>query len=152
MIPEMTLPEALSAAIRQVVPGAALCRDAAQITDAGGAYLLLMRLEAALVPEIKRFAGLELSPGWYIYCGSAYGPGGLSARLKRHLQSDKSVRWHVDRLSCAATARIAAAVTGGNECDLWRRLSARPQMSIPAPGFGNSDCRSCASHLLRWNG
>ncbi len=122
------------------------CAD--EIPALGGAYLLLLRLQRSLRPDLKAFANLRLMPGWYVYCGSAYGPGGMRARLKRHLAPQKAPRWHVDHLSLAASTRIAVPVPGGSECTLFAALSSAPDFSIPAPGFGSSDCRRCASHLL----
>jgi Uri superfamily endonuclease len=42
---------------------------------------------------------IALPAGRYLYCGSAKGPGGLKARLSRHMRRGKSVRWHVDQLT-----------------------------------------------------
>ncbi|MGC9523845.1 MAG: GIY-YIG nuclease family protein, partial [Anaerolineae bacterium] len=40
--------------------------------------------------------------GTYLYVGSAWGPGGLRARLSRHLRGSPKVRWHVDYLRAHA--------------------------------------------------
>ena len=64
-----------------------------------GAYLLLIELAAPLALGIPRFGAAILPPGRYAYGGSAYGPGGLRARIGRHLRRDKPLRWHVDRLT-----------------------------------------------------
>lgn len=101
-----------------------------------GAYVLVIRLDAPLPP---------LVPGRYLYCGSAKGPGGLRARLGRHMKKGKKIRWHVDRLTEAGHVEGAYAFEGENECALVARLSHLP---VPWPGFGSSDCRVCASHLL----
>jgi Uri superfamily endonuclease len=44
-------------------------------------------------------SSIILPAGRYLYCGSAKGPGGLKARLSRHMRRGKSVRWHIDRLT-----------------------------------------------------
>ncbi len=103
-----------------------------------GAYVLVIRLDTPLPP---------LAPGRYLYCGSAKGPGGLRARLGRHMRKGKKIRWHVDRLTEAGHVEGAYVFEDGNECDLVARLSDLP---IPWPGFGSSDCRRCQSHLLAW--
>ncbi len=103
-----------------------------------GAYALVVVLEAPA-------AGLP--PGRYIYCGSARGSGGLGARLSRHMRRGKAVRWHVDRLTEAGRVLGAWVFEGGDECALVRALAHLP---VPLPGFGSSDCRACASHLLSW--
>ncbi|MGE5612498.1 MAG: DUF123 domain-containing protein, partial [Bacillota bacterium] len=62
----------------------------ATIPATPGAYVLVIRLDRAA-------AGLPA--GRYLYCGSARGPGGLRARVGRHMRKGKVVRWHVDRLT-----------------------------------------------------
>jgi Uri superfamily endonuclease len=112
-----------------------------------GAYLLLIDLESALrlrVPPPPRM----LSPGRYVYCGSARGPGGIAARVRRHLRRDKAVRWHVDRLTAAGRVVAVVAAPGEPECALCRRLLAVPGAEVPVPGFGSSDCRRCPAHLV----
>lgn len=112
-----------------------------------GAYVILVELVAALPLDGPRLAAQSLAPGRYAYCGSAYGPGGLRARLRRHLRPDKQVRWHVDRLTRAGRVIALSAVPGGSECDLFARLLALPGVTVPVPGFGSSDCRRCPAHL-----
>lgn len=108
------------------------------IPAAPGAYVLLIRLDAPLPP---------LAAGRYLYCGSAKGSGGLRARLARHMKKDKKIRWHVDRLTEAGVVEGAWVFIHGDECALVRQLAGFP---VPWPGFGSSDCRTCASHLLAW--
>jgi len=105
-----------------------------------GAYVLAVALDCAA-------AGLP--PGRYLYCGSAKGPGGLKARLARHMRKGKAVRWHVDRIIEAGRVLGAWAFPGGDECALAQRLAGMG-FPVPIPGFGSSDCRVCESHLLAW--
>lgn len=121
--------------------------DADSIPAAAGAYALLVRLCAPWNPGIRSLADRTLAPGPYIYCGSAYGPGGLRARVARHLRSGKSVRWHVDRLTGAGQVEGLAVHIGGHECDLVDAFMARGA-TVALAGFGSSDCRRCPAHLL----
>jgi histidyl-tRNA synthetase len=105
-----------------------------------GAYALIVRLEQS---------ASGLAPGTYLYAGSAYGPGGIPARVRRHLKPDKKVHWHVDRLTNAGTVVSVVAVPGGRECAIVAAALRVPGMSIPSPGFGSSDCTLCPAHLLR---
>lgn len=114
-----------------------------------GAYLLLIELAAPLALEIPRLGAATLAPGRYAYGGSAYGPGGLRARIGRHLRSDKVPRWHVDRLTLAGRVIGVRPVPGGRECALVRDLLEMSGTSVPVPGFGSSDCRACPAHLVR---
>lgn len=113
-----------------------------------GAYLLLLRLDRRADIILKGRA-LTAAPGLYVYAGSANGPGGLKARIARHLKPDKTIRWHADRLSVAASRRLAIAVPGEAECRLLRDLLACGRFEVPFAGFGSSDCRVCPAHLLR---
>lgn len=122
--------------------------DPASLPAAPGAYVLLIALERAVTMRLSGRPEVALAPGYYLYCGSARGPGGLRARVGRHFRRDKTVRWHVDRLTGEAGRLVGAwTVPGGDECRLVAALSGLP---VPAPGFGSSDCPTCASHLLAW--
>lgn len=121
--------------------------DVGTIPATAGAYALLIRLVAPLAPAIPRLADRTLGPGLYIYCGSAYGPGGLRARVARHLRSVKPVRWHVDRLTGVGEVEGVAVRIGGQECDLVATFMAGGA-TVALPGFGNSDCRRCPAHLV----
>lgn len=113
----------------------------------GGIYILLLQLAAPIA--ISRPKAAMLEAGLYAYIGSAYGPGGLRARLGRHLRAEKKQRWHIDKISTVASERYAYGWSTGKECDLRRLLQRASKVSYPLPGFGSSDCRACPSHLLR---
>lgn len=114
-----------------------------------GTYALLIRMPAERTITVGQLGELDLNPGWYIYVGSALGPGGLAARLARHLKAVKTRRWHIDYLRAAA-APEAVWYTGSvvrQECH-WAAIFARMKSSVvPLDGFGASDCR-CRSHLF----
>ena len=112
-----------------------------------GAYVLAINLSELVVVSICRKPSAPLAPGCYLYCGSAKGPGGLAARLARHMRHGKAIRWHVDGLTESGTVLGAWTFPGGDECDLVAALSHLP---VPIEGFGSTDCRRCRSHLLRW--
>ncbi len=112
-----------------------------------GAYVLLIGTVATVAVSIRGRTA-RLPPGGYLYCGSAKGPGGIRARVRRHLKARKALRWHVDRLTAAGEIRGVIVAPGGDECDLFARLRARPGCEVPVPGFGSSDCRRCPAHLL----
>ncbi len=121
----------------------------AGIPSEGGAYALDLRLDKRLDITLPRKPSRILAPGRYIYCGSAYGPGGLRARLARHLAGPDRIHWHIDRLTSHVTVREWWAGIGARECELVDHLRARPDVDIPLPGFGASDCRRCPAHLIR---
>ncbi len=113
-----------------------------------GAYLLAIRLSVPLHLDLSSLGTAVLPAGWYAYAGSAHGPGGIKARVARHLRQDKPVHWHVDTLTKVASDLQAFPVIGGRECDLLGALLEKPGYQVAVAGFGSSDCRRCPSHLL----
>lgn len=115
---------------------------------APGTYLLRFDLERSLEIEAGRLGTLSLPAGALYYVGSAFGPGGIAARVGRHLRGDGRPHWHVDRLR----ARVAVsdawyAFAERAEEHRWAAcLAALPGATV-VPGFGASDCR-CRSHLF----
>lgn len=134
----------LAARLRRLLPGAT-----AALPAQPGAYALALALPQPVVLARGRLAGL-VPAGLYVYAGSARGPGGIAARVRRHIRRDKRIHWHIDALT--ATAQIAAvAVPDGAECAIVARLLAAGFHPAIA-GFGSSDCRTCPSHLLTAGG
>jgi Uri superfamily endonuclease len=122
--------------------------DGHDLPAVAGAYLLWLPLWEPVDLTAPR-PGARLAPGVYLYLGSARGPGGLRARVVRHLRADKRPRWHVDQLTAAAGDRARARVwLDGSEC-AWREAVQAAGAVVPVPGFGASDCRRCPAHLLR---
>ena len=114
---------------------------------APGAYALVLYLEQEIIMRVGRLSG-----GAYVYAGSAYGPGGMGARLARHLGRPQTRHWHIDHLTAVATDKNGFPVPGGSECEIVRRLLDVGEFDFPVAGFGASDCRTCTSHLLAWRG
>ena len=115
-----------------------------------GAYTLVIKLEGPHRLNIARLGVPNLGPGWYIYVGNAYGPGGLGARLNRHCRTGKATHWHVDHLTALGEIRALAVQPDGDECAIIAALCALGDFAHPLNGFGSSDCRTCRSHLLVW--
>ncbi|MEE2995786.1 MAG: GIY-YIG nuclease family protein [Pseudomonadota bacterium] len=117
----------------------------------GGAYLLYFSVREPVVLPILRLNNPSLDCGTYVYAGSAYGPGGIRARVSRHLRIEKKPHWHVDYLStCVACARVEV-FPGGNECDLVLDLL-RLGGDTPISAYGSTDCKFCEAHLVRLAG
>ena len=60
----------------------------------------------------------------------------------------KRCHWHVDHLVAAGRVVGAWGRLGAGECDLVTRLLTVRGVVVPVPGFGSSDCGTCAAHLL----
>ncbi len=127
--------------------GTAARRARPRLTADAGVYLLVIDLDAPLALEIASLPAAVLPPGRYVYCGSAHGPGGIRARVGRHLRAGKAAHWHVDRLTAAGRIAGVRAWPGGRECDVFAGVLATPGARVPVRGFGASDCRRCPAHL-----
>lgn len=117
-----------------------------------GAYVLLLDITLPQAFHAGRLGLVTLTAGRYAYVGSARGPGGLRARLARHVRRERRLHWHIDHL----TQRVAVAQVYWRaareplECRWAGELLRLPDATVPAPGFGSSDCRAgCRSHLIR---
>lgn len=122
------------------------CVSAADAPTTAGAYVLALRLDAPLPVRVGKTSA-SLPAGDYLYCGSARGPGGLRARLARHMRPQKRAHWHIDQITSAARILGAFIDEAGDECALNAALDRLP---APVAGFGSSDCRRCAAHLRFW--
>ncbi len=123
--------------------------DETALTAAPGACMLFIELEVALALPATSRGSRTLAPGRHAYCGRAYRPGGLRARLRRHLKHEKARRWHIDHLTTAGRIFALGLVPGGQECALVDGFGRQRGVEVPLAGFGSSDCASCPAHLLR---
>ena len=114
-----------------------------------GSYALLLQVTSPITLSPGSLGSFLIQPGFYVYTGSACGPGGLFARISRHLRGPQKLHWHIDYLRQVATPlEVWLAPGGANQEHSWTDgLVTLPQASQPMPGFGASDCR-CPSHLV----
>ena len=124
------------------------------IPEQPGVYALHLKLVHTNHFRVGKLGEFIFPPGDYVYIGSAMGPGGLQARLNRHLSGDGRPHWHIDWIR-AVTEVIGYCYLMSEsslECRWSQVLAADPGASIPVPRFGASDCRSksgkCAAHLI----
>jgi Uri superfamily endonuclease len=119
------------------------------MNKAPGTYALLLHANRNRTITVGALGELQVSSGTYVYVGSALGPGGLRARVERHVRGDGHRHWHVDYLR-AVTELSAVWYTHSEqrrEC-MWASVLRRhSEASIPLPGFGASDCE-CPTHLV----
>lgn len=123
------------------------------MTSDSGTYVLLLRADAEREIEVGALGAMPVQPGVYTYVGSAFGPGGVQARVRRHARADGSPHWHVDSLR-AVTVLEAAWYTHddtGRECFWAQVLCSFSEGCCPCLGFGASDC-DCPAHLFRFEG
>ena len=124
----------------------------------GGAYVLVLQLRRPRVLKWNRSgARTKFPPGWYLYIGSALGSGGIAARTARHIRrlgDNKKPHWHIDYFREAADlhevwwSRTSDPAT---EHELAQAIASFSGSSVPAAGFGASDCGSnCESHFFQF--
>ena len=101
--------------------------------------------------EVGKLGRFGFPAGFYLYVGSALGPGGLGGRLRRHLSEDKRTHWHVDYLSEQAELAEIWSTTGEERLEhVWAEsVEQLPGATMPVAGFGASDCR-CPAHLYHF--
>lgn len=117
-----------------------------------GTYALLLACEQARRINIGRLGPLTLQPGCYVYVGSAFGPGGVAARVRRHCRRTKPRHWHIDYLRAhAAVVEIWYSLDPARREHDWAAiLACLAGATEPLPGFGACDCR-CTTHLFHFN-
>jgi Uri superfamily endonuclease len=119
------------------------------VTTSKGTYAFLLHLRHTCRVRVGRLGTYDLAAGYYLYVGSALGPGGVPARVARHMCSSAKLHWHIDYLRplCEVVETRACHGYSRLECTWAAEVPTRHQASIPIPGFGSSDCR-CLSHLF----
>lgn len=109
-----------------------------------GTYALILSSLARRSIRVGRLGTLRLRPGFYIYVGSALGPGGLRARIAHHLRRAKRPRWHIDYLrACLKPDQIwyfCDPMRCEHQCA--KALEIVAGRSVPLSKFGASDCDS----------
>jgi Uri superfamily endonuclease len=124
-------------------------------------YALLLKLDKQERITVGKLGIFDFPAGYYLYVGSALGPGGLRARLARHRrgsenssqssssQRGKKLHWHIDYLlQRVQLVEVWHVVSEERlECK-WSEVAIRlPGAQVPVQGFGSSDCR-CPAHLI----
>lgn len=112
-----------------------------------GTYMLILRAPRSASVRVGSGGDVSVEPGWYLYVGSAM--GGLWQRVRRHLASEKRLRWHIDYLLQVTQVEEVWFRLGGprTECD-WARALARVEQFSPFGAMGASDC-ACRTHVYR---
>lgn len=126
------------------------------IPNAPGVYILVFQLSQTTAITFNRKSSQHsFPPGWYVYVGSARGPGGLSRRVARHQRRNadgKRMHWNVDYFREHATlCEIWYCETQSSEVEHQWACIVRDLTSatVPVPKFGANDCTAgCPSHFF----
>lgn len=119
------------------------------MTTAPGTYALVLACNKTGNLRIGQLGSLVLQRGFYIYVGSAFGPGGLAARIKHHCSISPHPHWHIDylRAKCDLIEVWFTSATGRHEHSWAKAAPKSPGSLTPMPRFGSSDC-TCLTHLF----
>ena len=124
---------------------------AMDLTEAKGTYVLISVVAQMKRLEIGRLGACDIVPGFYAYVGSAFGAGGLRARIGHHLESTTTPHWHIDYLLGVAEP-VEVWYTRANQKleHHWAELLEKARhFRVPSRRFGSSDYhRSRSSHLF----
>ena len=114
-----------------------------------GTYALILRSHRVDEQTVGALGKVKVHPGFYIYVGSALGPGGIRSRVSRHLKASKKLHWHIDYLRQKMPIKaIWYAKTASVQEHHWAKtIDCWSLATIAVQGFGASDCQ-CDSHLF----
>jgi len=117
-----------------------------------GTYALIGVCDSNQQVIIGKLGQLQVRPGYYVYIGSAFGPGGLKARIVHHTRISVRPHWHIDYLRPALhLIEVWYSYDSERREHQWANALYHANAArIPMAGFGASDC-SCPSHLFRFN-
>jgi Uri superfamily endonuclease len=116
-----------------------------------GTYALMLKVQHGFTARAGGLGFINFKPGYYAYAGSAFGPGGLRARLAHHLSPPRKSHWHIDYLRREAEiCQVWFTYDPVKREHAWAEVfKMMPGSVILFPGFGASDCK-CATHLFQF--
>lgn len=71
-----------------------------ELPEEKGTYVLIAAVAQMKRLEVGSLGMQVLLPGFYLYVGSAFGAGGLRARVGHHLEATTDPHWHIDLRGC----------------------------------------------------
>jgi Uri superfamily endonuclease len=119
------------------------------LPEENGTYILITSVREMKHLRIGSLGDWDIIPGFYAYVGSAFGSGGLKARIHHHLESTAEPHWHIDYFLKVANPVEVWFTTCSRKLEHhWADLL-ETRFRVPIPRFGSSDYhRSRASHLF----
>ena len=111
-----------------------------------GTYLLIFACQQVTAVQVGRLGKIKLQPGYYCYVGSAFGPGGIGARVAHHEKFSQKPHWHLDYVRPQLQLISAWYQHDVHKEHHWANILAAT-MTAPLSGFGASDC-TCDTHFF----
>ncbi len=135
-------------ALRSLLAGSGVTyTDGSEIPPQKGSYVLVVYVYDP-IPVMTKYGQKVISPGLYAYVGSAFGPGGLRARVSRHFRREKKIHWHIDWITANPRSQVVGAFLFPGRAVESNLAAALSRHFASVPGFGASDSRE-DSHLFR---
>ena len=120
-----------------------------QLPKDKGSYLLVFRMRQPHTIRVGKLTETRFAAGYYVYVGSAFGPGGLQARLRHHLTFSERCHWHLDYLRPVLHFEYLylSRETESREHDWAAVLQQLEGAEVPVRDLGATDC-SCNAHFF----
>lgn len=120
-----------------------------------GIYALILFLQKERTLRIGRLGVFDFPVGWYVYVGSAHGPGGVRKRTDRHRKNNisKKKKWNIDYFrSEARLCEIWFSHVAQKYEHAWARAFCKMEGAMMhAEEFGARDCYPwCPTHFLQY--
>lgn len=117
-----------------------------------GIYALVLRIRNEVLISLKSRCW-SIEPGTYVYVGSAGGPGGLRARILRHISRPSKRHWHIDYLTSDDGVEVYAVVytvcSWGPRAESIVASCLHDAGLVAIEGFGATDDKESKSHLYK---
>jgi len=111
-------------------------------------YILVLRCPSARAIRVGRLGSARLRPGYYLYVGSAHGPGGLRARIGHHRRGPSGLTAMLTTCADIPVWNPCGYASGARREHEWAaKIAAMPEAALALRDFGISDCR-CATQLV----
>ena len=116
-----------------------------------GTYAIWFKCTSPFETIVGKLGPRIFTRGYWVYVGSAFGPGGLRSRLNHHLQPPLRPHWHLDYVknNMAPIEIWLAADPLKREHEWAEILTLLKGASCPIPRFGATDC-SCRAHFIHF--
>ena len=120
-----------------------------EMANQPGTYCLLFHARQAASVQVGRLGRLDIECGYYFYIGSAFGPGGVRARVRHHAAISHRPHWHLDYIRPALHLQtVWYSIDSTRYEHRWAdNLRHTLSLTIPLIGLGASDC-ACDSHFF----
>jgi len=114
-----------------------------------GTYALIFQANQKFTCKVGKHGDFEGRPGSYIYVGSAFGPGGVRARIIHHLKLSLKPHWHLDYIRpYIQPVAVCYNYSSNRHEHRWATVvSKMAEAQYVMYKFGSSDC-TCPSHLF----